>query len=73
MDKITKKKTVKGVLFDGKKFYSADVTVRTTSDNYGQSLSLSVDGAVMLQIPMEQVRDMVKLVEGDNVRLDEES
>lgn len=70
MDKITKKKTVKGVVFAFGKFQSADVTVRTTSDNYGQSLSLSVDGSVMLQVPVEQVRDMVKLVEDDNVRLD---
>lgn len=65
MDKVTKKKTVKGVLFDGKKFYSEDVTVRTTSDSYGKSLILSVDGVVMLQIALDQVADMVKMVEDE--------
>jgi hypothetical protein len=65
MDKITKKKTVKGVLFDGVKFHSEDITVRTTSDSYGESLILSVDGVVMLQIALEQVADMVKLVEDE--------
>lgn len=39
-----------------------NVTVRMTSDRIGQSLSLSAYN-IMIQIPLEQVRDIIKVSE----------
>lgn len=65
MKKDYREKTVKGLLFDttfGIKMHETHVTVRMTSDKMGQSLSLSA-GNYMISIPMEQVRDIIKVSE----------
>lgn len=65
MKKDYREKTVKGLLFDttfGIKMHETPVTVRMTSDKVGQSLSLSA-GNYMILIPMEQVRDIIKVSE----------
>lgn len=40
----------------------ADVTVRMTSDEIGQTLSLEADGT-MITIPLEPVADILKVVD----------
>lgn len=65
MKKDYREKTVKGLFFDttfGIKMRATPVTVRMTSDKIGQSLSLSA-GNYMISIPMEQVRDIIKVSE----------
>lgn len=43
-------------------FIHDTVTVRMTSDKKGQSLSLSA-GNVLIEIPLEQVQDIIKVSE----------
>ena len=65
MKKDYREKTVKGLFFDttvGIKMCETPVTVRMTSDKMGQSLSLSA-GNYMISIPMEQVKDIIKVSE----------
>lgn len=44
------------------RFIHDTVTVRMTSDDKGQSLSLSA-GNVLIEIPLEQVQDIIKVSE----------
>lgn len=55
MNNRTRSRTINGVIFNGKQLAEAPVTLRVTSDELGKSISLSVDGLVMLQIPLEPV------------------
>lgn len=59
-----REKDVKGMLVDASNMNCkmCNVTVRMTSDNIGQSLSLSAYN-VMIQIPLESVRDIIKVTE----------
>lgn len=61
-----REKDVNGVIFDiaGKTMLPRDckVTVRTTSDSRGQTLSLSAFN-IMLSIPLESVTDIIQLTE----------
>ena len=50
MNNRTRSRTINGVIFNGKQLAEAPVTLRATSDELGKSISLSVDGLVMLQI-----------------------
>lgn len=63
MNNRTGSRTINGVIFNGKQLAEAPVTLRATSDELGKSISLSVDGLVMLQIPLEPVLDIVDIVE----------
>lgn len=63
MNNRTRSRTINGVIFNGKQLAEAPVTLRATSDELGKSISLSVDGLVMLQIPLEPVLDIVDIVE----------
>ena len=64
MKRDYREKTIKGCIFDGSKPLllpkMCDVTVRMTSDKIGQSLSLQAFN-VMIEIPLEQVRDIIKV------------
>lgn len=44
------------------RFIHDTVTVRMTSDDKGQSLSLSA-GNILIEIPLEQVQDIIKVSE----------
>lgn len=60
-----REKVVNGLITDITQFVipkKCKVTVRMTSDNIGQSLSLSAYN-IMIQIPLEQVRDIIKVSE----------
>ena len=59
-----REKTVKGIVHDGYVpiLTPCPVTVRMTSDKKGQSLSLQAYN-VMIQIPLESVRDIIKVSE----------
>lgn len=57
-----REKDVFGMLVNGISIKPCEVVVRMTSDNIGQSLSLQA-GQIMIQIPLEQVADIIKVVE----------
>ena len=61
-----REKTVKGVVFGGgfKLPTACKVTVRMTSDARGQSLSLQAF-SLMISIPLESVKDIIKVTEGE--------
>lgn len=59
---IRKIRTVNGIVSDGNKFVGAPITVRVTADHIGKSIALSVDGLIMLQIPVEPVSDILNIV-----------
>lgn len=56
-------KTVKGMVTDVKNMIprKTNVRVQMTSDKLGQSLSLST-ADVLIMIPLESVRDIIKIV-----------
>ena len=63
-----REKLVNGWLTDGKHFGGIPVRVRMTSDDKGQSLSLttemnSKDLGIQIGIPLEAVRDIIKVVD----------
>lgn len=63
-----REKLVNGWLSDGKHFGGVPVRVRMTSDDKGQSLSLttemdSKDLGIQIGIPLEAVRDIIKVVD----------
>ena len=64
---MTKQKDTLGVLFTGSGMNFRSVTVRATKDEHGESLSLAADD-IMIEIPMEQVKDLVQLTGDWNQR-----
>jgi hypothetical protein len=67
MSRDYREKTIKGCVFELKKKLvyvpkMCNVIVRMTSDDVGQSLSLQTND-VMIQIPLEQVADIIKIAE----------
>ena len=59
---MTRARTVNGIVIRGADFKQTKITLRTTSDEKGESLSLcSEEDEVLLIIPLEKVRDMVRL------------
>lgn len=58
---IRKNRTINGIVSDGNKFFETPITVRVTADHIGKSISLSVDGLIMLQIPVEPVSDILDI------------
>lgn len=65
-----REKLVNGWLTDGKHFGGIPVRVRMTSDDKGQSLSLTTeigdDADLQIGIPLEAVRDIIKVVDKEN-------
>ena len=66
-----REKLVNGWLTDGKHFVGIPVRVRMTSDDKGQSLSLTTeinpnDLGIQIGIPLETVRDIIKVVDKEN-------
>lgn len=66
MNNRTRVRTVNGMISDGNQMILTPITLRATSDKLGKSISLSVDGLVMLQIPLEPVLDILDIVEAKN-------
>jgi len=62
MKKDYREKTIKGMFYDRGKLKLDNVTVRMTSDDIGQSLSLQT-ADTMIEIPLEQVADIIKIAE----------
>lgn len=62
MKKDYREKTIKGMFYDRGKLKFNNVTVRMTSDDVGQSLSLQTRDT-MIQIPLEDVRDIIRVAE----------
>ena len=62
MKKDYREKTIKGMFYDRGKLKPDNVTVRMTSDDIGQSLSLQT-ADTMIQIPLEQVAGIIKIAE----------
>ena len=64
MNRDYREKDVKGIITDAKsmRFTPCEVTVRMTSDRLGQSLSLSAFN-IMIEIPLEPVRDIIRVTE----------
>ena len=60
-----REKLVNGWLTDGKHFGGIPVRVRMTSDDKGQSLSLTTVG-IQIGIPLESVRDIIRVVDKEN-------
>lgn len=60
---MTKMRDVKGFAMDTKSLrYYAKITVRTTRDERGQTLSLADEkNGIMLCIPVEPVLDMIEV------------
>lgn len=59
---MTKIRDVNGIIYLQNKGMKAKVTVRTTSDKLGKSLSLAVEEVgLMIIIPAEPVTDMVEV------------
>lgn len=62
-----RQKTTDGILSDGWKMKPCWVTVRMTSDDLGQTLSLQAGDGVQISIPLEGVRDIIRVTEkGDH-------
>ncbi len=66
-----REKLVNGWVTDGKHFGGIPVRVRMTSDEKGQSLSLTTemnpkDMGIQIGIPLEVVRDIIKVVDKEN-------
>lgn len=66
-----REKLVNGWLTDGKHLGSIPVRVRMTSDDKGQSLSLTTemnpnDLGIQIGIPLEAVRDIIRAVDKEN-------
>lgn len=65
-----REKLVNGWLSDGKHFGGIPVRVRMTSDDKGQSLSLTTeigdDADLQIGIPLEAVRDIIRVVDKEN-------
>lgn len=56
----TASKRVRGVMFDGKGLRKTSLTIRVTSDEYGESVSIADDKTIMLQVPLEEVERVKK-------------
>lgn len=52
----TASKRVRGMVFDGEGLRKATLTIRFTSDKYGESVSIADDKTIMLQVPFEDVK-----------------
>lgn len=65
-----REKLVNGWLTDGKHFGGIPVRVRMTSDDKGQSLSLTTeigdDADLQIGIPLEAVRDIIRVADKEN-------
>ena len=65
-----REKLVNGWLTDGKNFGGIPVRVRMTSDDKGQSLSLTTeigdDADLQIGIPLEAVRDIIRVADKEN-------
>lgn len=63
---MTRTKDVKGLIVNGVPPFvpmRSTLTVRVTADEVGETLSIADESAgIMLMIPVEQVKDMVKVV-----------
>ena len=63
---MTMIKEVRGLAMTGDSFQikPAAITVCFTSDTKGKTLSLSLDGEILLMIPFEEIKDMIMEDEG---------
>ena len=66
-----REKLVNGWLTDGKDFGMIPVRIRMTNDEKGKSLSLTTemnekDMGIQIGIPLEAVRDIIKVVDKEN-------
>ena len=66
-----REKLVNGWLTDGNNFGGIPVRVRMTSDDKGQSLSLTTemnqkDLGIQIGIPLEAVRDIIRVADKEN-------
>ena len=66
-----REKLVNGWLADGKHFGGFPVRVRMTSDDKGQSLSLTAEMSpkglgIQIGIPLETVREIIRVVDKEN-------
>jgi hypothetical protein len=62
MTRDYREKDIDGLIFDGIHIKPSRVTVRMTSDKYGQSLSLTASN-IQINIPLESVRDIIRVAE----------
>lgn len=51
----TASKRVRGMVFDGEGLRKATLTIRFTSDKYGESVSIADDKTVMLSVPFDEI------------------
>ena len=62
----TRYKVVSGGFMINGRIYNRPISVRVTKDKHGESMSLSDDdNEIMLHIPLEAVRDMLQIVDGE--------
>lgn len=66
-----REKLVNGWITDGEQIGGIPVRVRMTSDNKGQSLSLTTeanpnDMGIQIGIPLETVRDIIRVADKEN-------
>ena len=62
----TRYKVVNGGFMLNGRIYNRPIAVRVTKDKHGESMSLSDDeNEIMLHIPLESVRDMLQIVDGE--------
>lgn len=57
---MTERKTVIGMISDGYRAGTAPITVRFTSDRLGESLSLTYNNQIMLQVNFEDIVPMIE-------------
>ena len=59
-----REKTVEGIIFGGHgfSFKKCNVTVRMTSDQKGQSLSMQAFN-ILVEVPLEPLKDIIKVAE----------
>ena len=56
----TASKGVRGMVFDGEGLRKATLTIRFTSDKYGESVSIADDKTIMLSVPFDEIEKVKK-------------
>jgi hypothetical protein len=58
---MTVARIVNGMKFNRKGFKKARLVIRFTHDNLGESLSISDDKGIMLQVPFEGMEELIHM------------
>ena len=61
---MIKLESVDGLMFDSTGMHRCEIDVRVTVDALGASISFAVDRTVMLQVPVERIKNILEFALG---------